>query len=259
MDITCDGIVIRETSYGESDKILTLLTGAYGKITVAAKGVRSIKSKNSSAVQLFCYSYFELVEKNGRYTLKTATINDSFYAVRDNIECFALASYFSDVSNTVCSENNDEREMLRLILNSFYAMAHLNNKPLWKIKAAFEIKCMAANGLAPDFSSCAECGKPSVDSTDRHGVYIFSPGDGSPICPECLLKKPRNNIIPVTACTIDAVKYILSAPQSKMLGFTIPDNDNLKKEFCDFCEKYLCYQTSRRYETLAFYKSVAAM
>ena len=66
MDITCDGIVIRETLYGESDKILTLFTGAYGKITVAAKGVRSIKSKNSSAVQLFCYSYFELVEKNGR-------------------------------------------------------------------------------------------------------------------------------------------------------------------------------------------------
>ena len=88
MDITCDGVVIRETDYKDNDKIVTFLTAEYGKITVLAKGVKSIKSKNSSAVQLFCSSTFEMAEKNGRYTLKSANLLDSFYAVTDNIERF---------------------------------------------------------------------------------------------------------------------------------------------------------------------------
>lgn len=259
MDITCDGVVIRETDYKDNDKIVTFLTAEYGKITVLAKGVKSIKSKNSSAVQLFSSSTFEMTEKNGRYILKTANLLDSFYAVRDNIERFSLASYFADVASVVCTENNDEKEMLRLILNCFYAMSRFSDIPLWRIKAAFELKCMQANGLTPDFNSCTECGKAAVDCTDNFGMYLFSPEDGTPICPECLKDRENKNIIPISAYTIDAAQYILSSPQKRMLKFFLPEEKDLKREFSQFCEKYLVCQTARRYETLAFYKTVCNM
>lgn len=259
MDITCDGVVIRETEYKDNDKILTFLTADYGKITVTARGVRSIKSKNSPAVQLFCSSTFEMTEKNGHYTLKTATLNDSFYAVRDNLECFSLASYFADVAGTVCSENNDEKEMLRLILNCLYAMSRYRDIPLWRIKAAFELKCMQANGLTPDFNFCSECGKAAADSTDKNGMYLFSPEEGTPLCPECLKGREKGNIIPISTFTIDAAQYILSSPQSRMLKFYLPEEKDIKREFSVFCERYLCCQTGRRYETLAFYKTVCNM
>ena len=259
MEITCDGVVIRETEYGESDKIVTFLCAEYGKITVMAKGVRSIKSKNSSAVQLFCASSFEMVEKNGRYTLKTATVNDSFYSVRDDIERFALASYFADVCNTVCTENNDEREMLRLLLNCFYAMAHFKEIPLWRIKCAFEMKCMQINGLAPELSECMGCAKPSVDSTDKRGEYLFSPADGGFVCPECLSQLGERKTIPVGVHTVDALLYLIPSPQSRMLRFPFPDDRSLIFELCDLCERYLSVQTSKRIETLAFYTSVCAM
>ena len=259
MDITCDGVVIRETEYGESDKIVTFLCAEYRKITVMAKGVRSIKSKNSSAVQLFCASTFEMVEKNGRYTLKTASINDSFYSVRDNIERFALASYFADICNTVCSENNDEREMLRLLLNSFYAMAHFKEIPLWRIKCAFEMKCMQASGLAPDLSECTGCAKPAVDSTSDEGDYLFSPADGGFICPACLAEYGEKPIIPVGVHTVDALLYLLSSPQSRMLRFPLPDEPSVIYELCNLCERYLSVQAQKRFETLSFYKSVCVM
>lgn len=259
MEITCDGVVIRETAYGENDKIVTFLTAEYGKITVMAKGVRSIKSKNSSAVQLFCSSSFEMVEKGGRYTLKTATVNDNFYSVRDDIERFALASYFADICNTTCIENNDEREMLRLVLNSFYAMSHFKDIPLWKVKCAFELKAMQINGLEPDLSECTSCSKPAADSTSDEGDYLFSPADGGFVCPDCLAEFGERKIIPLSCHSVDAMIYILSSPQSKMLKFSMPDEPSLIYELSNLCERYLSVQTSKRYETLSFYKSLCSM
>lgn len=257
MEIACDGMILRETAYGESDKIVTFLTAERGKITVFAKGVRSIKSRNAHAVQLFCHSDFELAEKNGRYTLKSAELLDSFYPVRDNVECFGLASYFAEIASVVCTENNDEREMLRLMLNCFYAMSNCLEVPLWRIKAAFEMQCMKINGLAPDFSVCADCGKPSVDGTDARGRYLFSPADGAPICVECLKKRHEQTaVMPLSADAVEAAQFLLTAPQRNMLRFPLPDDREKTNELCGFCEKYLIFQTGKRYETLDFYKSV---
>ncbi|MBR5528770.1 MAG: DNA repair protein RecO [Clostridia bacterium] len=256
MDICCDGVVIRETAYGESDKILTLLTDKLGKITVSAKGVRSIKSKNSSGVQLFANSSFELTEKNGRYTLKTAILQNSFYALRDDVTRFALGSYIVDVAATVCTENNDETEMLRLVKNCLYAIAEFDEVPLWKIKAAFELKCMTANGFAPDLSCCAECGCEADENKD--GVLMFSPYDGGFLCERCAEGREEKAFVPVSCASLEALEYIISSPQSKMLRFPA-DDEKTKNEICAICERYLIYQTARRYDTLAFYKSICAM
>ena len=40
------GLVVRETDVGEYDKILTLITREVGKITVTAKGAKSLKNRN---------------------------------------------------------------------------------------------------------------------------------------------------------------------------------------------------------------------
>lgn len=258
MDITCDGVIIRETAYGESDKIVTFLTAEYGRISVMAKGVKTITSKNSHAVQLFCYSTFEMTEKNGRYTLKTGTAKDTFYAVRDNIERFALASYFADIASTVCTENNDEREMLRLILNSFYAMSHFSEVPLWKIKTAFEIKCMDINGMAPDFSACCDCGKSVSACADKQGMLLFSIGDGAVLCDVCKNNHEENSCLPISCDTVAIIDFISSAEQADMLKFSVADEASVK-ELCLASEKYLSYHTARRYDTLSFYKTVCAM
>jgi DNA repair protein RecO (recombination protein O) len=47
MYIKTDGIVLREVAYQDSDKLLTVLTREYGKLTVRARGVRSSRSRKS--------------------------------------------------------------------------------------------------------------------------------------------------------------------------------------------------------------------
>ena len=60
---TFDGLILRESAYGESDKLLTVLTADEGKVFMIAKGVRSLKSKNLALCRLFTYANFEYYEK----------------------------------------------------------------------------------------------------------------------------------------------------------------------------------------------------
>ena len=55
MTYTSDALVIREVPYGESDKLLTLLTAEYGRVNVMAKGAKSLRSKLMTASQLFTW------------------------------------------------------------------------------------------------------------------------------------------------------------------------------------------------------------
>lgn len=54
-DIRTKAIVLRRTNYGESDRILNLLT-ENGIISVLARGVRKEKSKMAGGVEMFCVS-----------------------------------------------------------------------------------------------------------------------------------------------------------------------------------------------------------
>lgn len=49
-------IILRRTNYGESDRILQLLTAEGYKISAMARGVRKEKSKLAGAIELFCES-----------------------------------------------------------------------------------------------------------------------------------------------------------------------------------------------------------
>ena len=253
-DDTCTGLVLKETLRGEGDKMITVLTAKYGVIDILAKGVKNPKSKNAYAVQPFCYSEFELITRNYMYLLKTATIKDTHYYVRNDVEKFALASYFAEVALTVCTENNDETEMLRLMLNSFYALSKMDAVPLWKIKAAFEINCMVISGFMPELVRCGTCDKELADCKTKSGSYIFSLSDGTVLCPECASSYDVTYNFEISEGVLAAISKIVNEPQSKMLSYSISDEDI--EVFALLCERFLVYHTCKHYKTLDFYKSL---
>lgn len=69
-DIRTHAIVLRRTNYGESDRILNLLTPE-GKMAVLARGVRKSKSRLAGGIELF--SMADVVIHQGRSSLGTLT------------------------------------------------------------------------------------------------------------------------------------------------------------------------------------------
>ncbi len=58
-DIRTTGYVLRRTSYGEADRILSLIT-PHGKLNVIAKGVRKSKSKLAGSIELFTLTDYNI-------------------------------------------------------------------------------------------------------------------------------------------------------------------------------------------------------
>lgn len=248
MDINCVGIVIKEQLQGENDKLLTILT-PQGKVYAYAKGVKKISSKNAPACQLFVYSEYEFLMKNGRLTVKTATSKELFYNMRSDMTRYSLACYFAEVIAYVSTENNDESQTLRLFLNALYALANKPEIPLWKIKSAFELKLMCICGFMPDFTSCFSCG--CEIEIGKNNVFSFE--ESALICQKC-----KNGDV-AYSCTIsgdicNAMKYISNASISSFLAFKI--DNSLSFELSFVCENYLIHKTERTYETLKIYKSI---
>ncbi len=69
-DLRTRAIVLRRTNYGESDRILNLLTPE-GKVAVLAKGVRKEKSRLAGGIELFSIS--DVVIHQGRSNLGILT------------------------------------------------------------------------------------------------------------------------------------------------------------------------------------------
>ena len=61
--IDIDGIVLNDTNYGESSKILNVLTKEYGLIGIMSKGCRNIKSKLSGVSRKLVYGTFHIYYK----------------------------------------------------------------------------------------------------------------------------------------------------------------------------------------------------
>ncbi|MGD8374202.1 MAG: DNA repair protein RecO [Candidatus Woesebacteria bacterium] len=74
-----ESIILRRTNYGEADRVLSLLTPDYGKISAIAKGVRKSKSKLAGGLELFATSNVTIIEGRGEMGLIASARLIRFY------------------------------------------------------------------------------------------------------------------------------------------------------------------------------------
>lgn len=258
--ITIPALVIRESDYGENDKLLTLLTNEKGALTAIVKGGKSLRNKNSACSQLLCYSEFTLKERNCFYTVNEASLIEQFFEIRRDMASFALAQYVADVSSAVSVENESGAEMLSLALNTLYMICK-GEKNLDFIKAVFELRCASISGLCPDIKSCRYCGRPD------HEIYYLDVMNGSVACGNCFggdedtadreISGTTALIIPLALSVREAMHYITNANPKRIFSFSLSSED--ENELFRVCEKYLTNQLGRGFKTLDFYNRVKTM
>ena len=170
--------MIRETKYGENDRIISAITAEKGRVSIFARGAMRTSSKRSAAMGPFMYSEFVLAKGKEMYTVKDASPIESFFGVSDGLRSMALASYISEVLYWLCQEEVPDDESMRLALNTFFALSN-KKKPLALIKAAFELRAASNAGFQPDLSGCACCGRRNADE------WIMRIEDGEIVCGDC--------------------------------------------------------------------------
>ena len=238
------GIVLRESDSKESDKILTVLTGEMGRITVIAKGARSRRSKVSAAAQLLAYSEMVLSESHGWQYLTEASTIELFDGVRGDIGRLSLASYFAELVDYVSGDETEAGEILSLLLNALYALGTLQ-RPQELVKAAFELRLMAEIGFEPLLDSCCACGA----SENMESVLDLQ--GGTLLCRSC---SPGGRVAPLSAGALQACRHVIYGEAKRLYSFTLPERD--MKQFSYAAEAYLGTMLDKSFRTLEFYKSL---
>lgn len=144
------GLVIKTQSYGEYDRRVVLLTLERGKITCFAKGARRQNSKLMAATGLFAFGQFKVYEGKNAYTLTDAEIDHYFEELMVDFDAAYMGMYFLEIADYYCRENNDDREMLKLLYQSLRALTH-QKIPNELVKCVFEIKAIVVNGEFPGY------------------------------------------------------------------------------------------------------------
>ena len=250
------GLVLRTVDIKESDRLITVYTEEAGLVTALAKGARSLKSRKLSSTQQFCYGSFVLAGQGDKLWVKEASLIESFFEIRESIEGLALAMYIAEVLGDVATSEAD-RELLRLSLNSLYAIAK-KRYDLAKIKAAFEIRIASILGFMPDVIDCERCGQ-------KHGDFFFDVMAGAIECAEChkqavetgdtLTMEHESHILCIlTESAKTALEYSIYSPIEKLFSFKIAKED--MRFFSKAAEAYLLNHLERGFKSLDFYNEV---
>lgn len=98
---TSEGIILSRKNYGEADRILTVFSKHFGKLTLIAKGIRKLKSKKRGHLEIFSQIKFSAVTGKGMDIMTEVTTIDDFSGIRVNLNKISLAYYFCEVVNKI--------------------------------------------------------------------------------------------------------------------------------------------------------------
>lgn len=246
MNIKTDGIILKETMTGEQDRLVTVLTRSNGVIKAFVNGARNPKNKNVSTTGLLCYSdLFINKTQKGVYVIREATAKEMFFSLRDDIVNLSLAQYFAELTYELAPREEDSSEFLSLILNSLYLLSK-GKRSRKIIKSVIELRMLSIAGYMPEIAYCQNCAAFESD------VMYFSAYTGELYCELC---KGTQKLTRLGLGTVTAMRHICLSDSDKIFNFKLPEEG--LSALSDVTERYLINITSRKYKTLAFYKTMA--
>ncbi len=167
--LTITGIVMKTVPIGEFDRRVVILTRERGKISAFAKGSRKPNSSLVAATNPFSFGEFKLYQGKASYHILEADISNYFAELREDFEGAYYGMYFLEVADYYARENNDERELLKLMYQSLRALGvpSLSNQ---LIRYIFEMKAMVVNGEFPGIPN----GEHYLESTEYAVTFIMN-------------------------------------------------------------------------------------
>ncbi len=235
-----DGIVLSETNYSESSKILNVLTEEYGLIGVMSKGCRNIKSKLRGVSRKLVYGTFNIYHKDkGLSTLISVDVKSSFSNILSDLESVSYASFMLDLVLQVVRQTEDSSifSLLRdtlLKLEEGFSPIVLTN--------ILELKVLDYLGVTPSIDACSICGSDKA-------IVTLSSDDGGYICKNCY-----TNQIMVSDKTIKMIRLYYYVDLSKITKLDV--SSEVTHEINDFLDRYYERYTGLYLKSKDFIKTI---
>lgn len=228
MQVKTKGIVISETNYSETSKILNILTEDYGLIGVIAKGSRNIKNKLRGVSNKMNYCEYTISYKEkGLSTLIEGNTLNSFKNIYLDMKKALYSFFLMDLFSQVLKENNNKK-LFSLLESSLIKINDGLNEKL--ICIIIEIKLLEYLGVSLNMECCNICGR--VDE-----FLTVSINDGGIICKNCY-----HDGYVFNDKTLKLFLLLAKVDLSKIKKLELTD-DNAFKEIDKFLDEYYNFYT----------------
>jgi DNA repair protein RecO (recombination protein O) len=244
-----EAIVLKSQKQGETSKILTLYTRAFGKLKMIAKGARSIRSRFGASLEPSSYISIVFYEKENRELqfLSQAEIIETFPKILKNLERTTLAMAVCELVNRLEIGTSRNPTLFRLIVETLRGIDSAAEKPincLW----AFQVKICGILGFRPNLSTCFKCGDRLASEV------VFDIPHGGYFCRNCRGGKSPGIILEKEA--LAALRAFQHTPLANLNGYLT--STTAQQQVDDFLLAYIKYHVEGFVElkTMKFLKRI---
>ena len=170
-----DGFVLSEIPYGESSKIINVLTREYGVIGIMCKGAKSLKNRYRVPTMKLSYSHFNIMYKENK--LSTLVSADVINPFKSDILLVSFLAYLTELTSHVVKQSNDIENIYDDFIKTILKLEDgLDPIVLTNI---LEIKYLEYLGVLFNLDECVICGS-------KNNIATFDADKGGYICINCL-------------------------------------------------------------------------
>lgn len=169
------GFILKQMDYQDSSSILTVLTKEYGKLSIVARGVKKMTSKNASKTLPFTLVEFliDYKENHTMFTMQQATCIQMYKHMHMDLQKSTVASIMAEIVDDFVVE--ESASYYRMLFEAYEALEQ--DTHIETVLALFLVEEMKEFGIEADVDECVHCGKKQVVS--------ISSEQGGFLCKDC--------------------------------------------------------------------------
>ncbi|MCS7215901.1 MAG: DNA repair protein RecO [Thermodesulfovibrio sp.] len=232
MVYSTEGIVLKSTSYGEADLIVTYFTKDYGLINLFAKSPRKIKSRFGSSLEPLTYSRISFVGKEEKLQkIIQSDIIESFQQIRENYKIFLKLSEVLKILIEISPKKEPNVELFKLFLNTLFQIQKKQNPDNYLV--FIKVKTLKIMGYFPDFTYCGICRNKLKEE------FYYS--QGFIVCRQCISDNSYLNKKPLFFPVSRGVVKLFNKMSTWSLVFLerVKITDNLLGEMENFLKNHI--------------------
>lgn len=202
-----EAIVLKVFDHGESDKIITLYTASFGKITAIAKGAK--RSKRRFVNKLEPFTHLIITFATNKYSslvrIDEAVLLAPFAELRSDYQRFTCASLICELLLNWLPEHDSDPGIFPLLTKT---MAQLGQQRPLTTLLFFHLHLLSLLGFHLHLTDCHGCGR-------QHGPFRFHPACGGILCPTCQQQGNGYDSTPLSMGTLKILCRARELPMAK--------------------------------------------
>lgn len=238
-----EGIVLSETPFGDTSKIINVFTDS-GLKGIICKGAMAIKNKNRLTTTKLTLGAYNIYDKENKLSLLSSSdIINYFPNIRKDITLISYASYLSDLTYQILKQDLKIEQIKDIYKNFKDALIKIEEglNPM-VITNIYEVKMLDYLGVGLNLTSCTICG-------NKKEIVTLSSERGGLLCKNCY---HNERIIPLSVIKILNMYYLVEIKSISKLSI----KEDIIKEINGFLSNYYDDYTGLYLKSKSFLKTI---